>query len=535
MLNRRGNKPARSKASCSAWPQRPACSEPPVPVLLPTGTSGLPPLGGGLFAAFRAIWWALLIAALAAVAWSWTDAATPPIILALKLAKSAVLVAVAAILFRRRPRDPVAALLGLSFLLWTISSSVDFVQAGAIWPTLLDRLRFLPFALALLLFPNGEWRPQWTKAIAGAIVATFFLGCAEATGLLATGFYLPIAIGCVLVSLAALVLRYRQTEPGTQKQQLKWVSLGLFAGIGLILIARALAWLAKSSPMPLAGHIAVEGAFQLGIIVLALGFLVSLLRFRLYDAEAAISRSAIYAGLTLSVVGIFAAGESLIELVGQQYFGSSIGSVSGAVAAALAAILLTPLHGRISSWAEQYFQHDLAIFKKELPDLLAALSGGASLKDMATAVLPHIEKAVQATRLAILLDGKLVAVHGVGSVPVRRLLCGWQPAAGTELIDRDDDAPFPLAMALRCPLGNSRAWLLLGPRPDGSFYGRDDLKALAEIAAPLQRSLFLVALREQSEKRQERRQQSLVCQLASVRARLERLEILGPQAAGSVS
>ena len=115
---------------------------------------------------FRAGWWAFLIAALAAVAWSWT-AATPPVILALRLAKSAVLVAVAVILFRRRPRDPVAALLGLSFLLWTISSSVNFVlPMGTVWPVLLDRLRFLFFALALLLFPNGEWRPRWTKPTA---------------------------------------------------------------------------------------------------------------------------------------------------------------------------------------------------------------------------------------------------------------------------------------------------------------------------------------------------------------------------------
>jgi hypothetical protein len=474
---------------------------------------------------FRAIWWTLLLAALIAVIAAAVEGSTPPLVLGLRLAKSVVLIAVAAILFRRRPRDPVAALLGFSFLLWTISSSVDFVlPASATWPVLLDRLRFLPFALALLLFPDGEWRPRWTRTIAGLVVVTFILGCAEATGLAGTSLYLPIAIGCVLAALIALVLRYRGTDEGPQKQQLKWVSLGLFVGIGLILTARASAWLMAGSVMPLIGSLAIEGAFQSGIIILALGFLVSLLRFRLYDAEAAISRSAIYAGLTLSVVGIFAAGESLIELVGQQFFGSSIGSISGAVAAAFAAILLTPLHGRISIWAEQHFQHDLAVLKEELPDLLTALSGGASLKDMAAAVLPHIERAVQATRLALLVDGRLVAVRGIGAGPARRLLGGWQPAATDELICRQDDAPYPLAIALRCPLGSPRAWLLLGPRPDGSFYGRDDVKALAEIAPPLQRSLFLVALREQSEKRQERRQQSLVRQLASLTKRLEQLE-----------
>ena len=496
-----------------------------MPVSLPAGTVGLPPLGGRPLVLFRILWCALLIAALAAVGWSWKDGATPPIILGLRLAKSAVLLTVASILFRRRSRDPVAALLGLSFLLWTISSSVNFiVPADATWPVLLDRMRFLPFALALLLFPNGEWLPRWTKIIAAAIIATFFLGCAEAVGAITTNLYLPIAVSCVLAGLAALVLRYREIEPGAQKQQLKWVSLGLFAGIGLILTARGAAWLAAGDAVTMAGLIAIEGLFQLGIIVLALGFLISLLRFRLYDAEAAISRSAIYAALTLSLVGTFAACESLLELLGQQYFGSSIGSVSGAVAAALAAVLLTPLHGRISAWAEQRFQHDLATLKQELPDLLTALSGGASLKEMAVAVLPHIERAVQATRLALVIDGKLIAAHGIDLPPARRLLVDWTPGVEPTPIVRNDDAPFPLAMALRCPLGKPRAWLLLGPRPDGSFYGRDDVKALEEIAPPLQRSLFLVALREQAELRQKKRQQSLANQLVSLTARLERLE-----------
>lgn len=494
---------------------------------LPAGTTGLPPLGGGPFALFRALWWALLIAALAAVAWSWTDGTTPPTILALRLAKSAVLIAVATILFRRRPRDSVAALLGLSFLLWTISSSVNFaIPADAGWPVLIDRMRFLSFALALLLFPDGEWRPRWTRAIAAGVGATFVLGCAEASRIIATTFYLPIAIGCVLAALAALVLRYRETQGGPQKQQLKWVSLGLFAGIGLILFARAAAWLARDSAMPFVGTVAIEGAFQLGIIILAVGFLVSLLRFRLYDAEAAISRSAIYAALTLSVVGIFAAGESLIELLGQRYFGSSIGSISGAVAAALAAVLLTPLHTRLSMWAEQYFQHDLAEFKRELPDLLLAHSAGSSVKRLAEVVLPRIEQAVQSTRIALILDNRLVATRGIALPTARKLLRHWHPPGDAGPVSQTARDPFPLHMPLRCPLGGTRGWLLLGPRPDGSLYGADDQQALAEVGPALQRTMILVAEREMELARQQGATKALDQAIAMLSMRLEHIERL---------
>lgn len=495
----------------------------PVPAHRPTGTTSLPPLGGRLLAAHRLMWWSLLTVALVAAAQSWIEPATAPQILGLRMAKSAVLVAVATILFRRRGRDPVAALLSLAFLLWTATSSTDFATASA-WATLADRFRFLLFALALLLFPDGDWTPTWSRPIAVAIVSTFLLGIAEALGLAETSLYLPIAIGCVLAALVALLVRFRSAGSGTQKQQLKWVTLGLFVGIALILLARAGAELTADMVMPMVGRIAIEGLFQLGIIVLALGFLISLLRYRLYDAEAAISRSAVYAALTLSLVATFAACEALIELLGQRYLGSDIGSISGAVSAAVAAVLLTPLHGRISGWAERYFQHDLATLRQQLPDLLVALSSGASVKRMASIVLPHIEQAVQATRLALLVDGRLVAAQGISLAAARKLMKGRLPSGESEHFGRNDVCPFPLSLPLRCPFGKVRGWLVLGPRPDGSFYGRDDLEALTEVIPPLQRSLFLVAAREAHERRHEHQQQDIRHALAALGERVSALE-----------
>ena len=496
-----------------------------MPVPLPAGTNSLPPLGGRLFAAYRLTWWTLIAVALATVIWSWTQPTLSIGIEMLRTTKSIILVAVSAILYRRRRREPVAAMLGLAFLLWTISSSADFAAASSL-PVAIDRFRFLFFALALLLFPSAGWRPGWTRRVAWAIVATFLLGIAEASGLAPTRAFLPLAIGCVLAALAALTSRYR-TVDDIQKQQLKWVLLGLVCGISLILTARAGAALTREMAVPIIGSLLLEGLFQLGIVAVALGFLTSLLRYRLYDAEAAISRSAVYAALTLALVGTFAASEALIELVGQRLFGMAIGNVSGAVAAAMAAMMLTPLHGRISGWAEQRFQHDLAALKSELPDLLAVLSASASVKRLAASVLPRIELAVHATRLALLVDGKLAGARGISSASVRRLLGGWKPPEDSQPLSRDDAAAFPLQVALRCPLGRTRAWLLFGPRPDGSFYGRDDLEALQEIVPPLQRSLLLVVEREAALRKERARQRSLDREVDLLKSRLDSLERRG--------
>jgi hypothetical protein len=495
-----------------------------MPVSLPTGSSSLPPLGGRLLAAYRVIWWALLAAAVASTSYSLFDPGSHSLILTLRLAKSVVLVAVAAILFRRRQRDPVAAMLGQSFLLWTISSSADFIgPADAAWPILLDQLRFLPFALALLLFPNGEWQPRRTEPIAAAIFAVFVVGAAEALGLLATRLYLPLAIGCVLAALTSLLARYR-SQPVIAQQQLKWVTLGLVIGIGLILSARAGAAIALPSPMSMAGNVLLETLFQLGIVVIALGFLTSLLRYRLYDAEAAISRSAAYAGLTLALVATFAASEAVIQTLGQRYFGPGVGDLSGGIAAAIAAVLLTPLHSRISDWAEQYFQHDLAIMKRDLPDLLTALSAGASVKHVARTVLPRIERALQATRVAMAVDGKLVASQGIGASTARNHLRNLNLPILDGPLDHIDDEVFPLRVALRCPLGSVRGWLLLGPRPDGSFFGKDDLDAISEIVPALQRNLFLVAEREATERRRGQAERGVRLNLSALARRIDLLE-----------
>ena len=500
-----------------------------MPVQLPAGTPSLPPLGGRLFVAYRISWWALLALALTAAGLSWFDPATPTVIWVLRFVKSAVLVAVSAILFRRRATDAVAAMLALSFLLWTASSSVDFARDGATWPALLDRCRFLLFALALLLFPDGEWFPRWTRHVAAAIVATFFLGIAEAIGLLGTSLYLPLAIACVLLAIAALIASYRQRASTIQQQQAKWVALGLITGISLILAARAGAAITSQMAMPPFGAILLEGLFQAGIVVIALGFLTSLLRYRLYDAEAAISRSAVYAALTLALVATFAACEALIELVSQAYLGSAIGNVSGAAAAAIVAVMLTPLHAKLSGWAEQHFQHDLAVLKRELPELLIILSASVSVERLADAVLPRIEQAVQTTRAVLLVDGKVRAAQGISCPSARRLLRGWMAPEAVDLISRGNGDPFPLRMALRCPLGSVRGWLLLGPRPDGSYFGKDDLEALAEIAPSLQRTLYLVAGREADARRHRADQLAIRKALATLDGRVQLLERAGTQ------
>jgi hypothetical protein len=487
--------------------------------------AGLPPIGGILFAIYRFAWPVLAAAAVAVPLLAIVAPGGRLGIDALRLVKAAVLIAVSAILYRRRRQDAVAAMLSVAFLLWTISSSFDFAaSSGSAWLAALDRFRFLFFALAMLLFPNGEWRPAWSRKVAAAIVAIFLIGVAEATALLSTRLYLPLAIACVLCAMAALLQRFRASRQVAERQQLKWIALGLAGGIGMILTARAGAAFAGQGVLPLFPPLLLEGVFQLGIVVVALGFLTSLLRYRLYDAEAAISRSAAYAALTLALVATFAASEAILQMLGQRYFGAGVGDLSGAIAAAIAAILLTPLHSRITGWAEQRFQRDLAVLKQQLPELLAELAVSATARQVANAVLPRIDEAIHAARTAIVIDRAIVGVHGIEAHDARTWIRQWRPDPDG-LFERDPgDRMFPVRMALRCPFGSVRGWLLLGPRPDGSLYGQDELEALAEIAPPLRRALLAARHREQEKAREAKRRRAVARMIGELSARIDRFE-----------
>lgn len=295
----------------------------------------------------------------------------------------------------------------------------------------------------------------------------------------------------MLAAIGALLQRFRSTQDETQRQQLKWVSLGLVAGVGLILTARASA--ALSVP-----NVAFEALFQLGIVLVALGFLVPLLRYRLYDAESFISRSAAYAALTATLVATFAGSEALLESLGQRYLGSSIGQVSGAVAAAIAAVLFTPLNDRINAWAERHFQRDLLQLRTELPALLADVPYQWTAADVGRAMLPRIMEAVHATHGAILLHEQVIASEGVGAMSLK--------------------------LELRCGFDEFHGWLLLGPRPDGSDYGRADVEALRHVLPALCRALLVASGRDRFRLMQTELRTALQSQILNLAVRLSQLE-----------
>ena len=93
------------------------------------------------------------------------------------------------------------------------------------------------------------------------------------------------------------------------------------------------------------------------------------------------------------------------------------------------------------------------------------------------------------------VNGRILACTGMKLGQAR----GWQhiAALGSEGVPARDcsDATFPVRLAIG---GRQRAeaWLLLGPRPDGTLYGSEDMAALQSLFPALQAALGSAAERE---------------------------------------
>jgi len=439
--------------------------------------------------------------------------------LTLDMLSALCMIGAAVLLFRRRARELVPVLFSLSFLLMPATTRITYYFYEEIGlyraADLLSEVGWDLFVLALLLFPDGRFAQRWAPGVALLLIPASLAIHFSLWPLVASWFSLALLVA----ALASLLLRYRRLPVGPDRQQVRWALFGFAAGVGASALSYSVGTLNLYflfDPPRIWTPLVTLALAKLGEIAFAAGLIVSLLRFRLYDADAVISRSAGYAVLTVMLGATFAATAKGMEVLSETWFSGEAGAWPGVVGAGLAVALITPLHNRVHGWAERRFQKGLLHMRRDLPLCVGDLRETASMDELLAEIVERIARGVRAGRVAVLLDGKLAAGRGLeaGAVAVPDL-----PGDASDIIVDRSDRLFPLRIPLRSghradetPAG----WLLLGPRPDGSLYGKDELDALHEIVDPVARAVRIVQLREARERdtragaaRQDRRIKAL--------------------------
>ncbi|HEX8063636.1 MAG TPA: hypothetical protein VF535_10510 [Allosphingosinicella sp.] len=425
------------------------------------------------------------------------------------------------LLFRRKREDVVSSVVSLAILLTmaTEQPSATFLALGVGLPqgvqqTLYD-LANICLIGGILLFPHGRLSPPVTLVVLAALPLLFFLE---------GDFYRAMLIAAMTASVLLFLWRLRSAS-GDERQQLKWAVFG-FSGYAFFLAVSITADILKAGAPSLAQQLSLEVAagfaFGLAFLLLQAGLLVALLRYRLYDAEVAISRSASFALIALILAGIFAATMEGVKEVILRFFGRDAGSIAPIVGAALSTVMINPIYERVQGWAERRFQRKLVEMRRDLPECLRDIRHFATLPELVEEILKRISSGVRSARLALVLDGKVAGSRGTGASEVEAWLerTALDPAcsAGVET----GDSFFPLRRPLSLDDGTCLGWILLGPHPDRSRLSTAELDALGELAGPVARAVRVVLARQARERdvtdsivRQQRQIDALLARFAA--------------------
>jgi hypothetical protein len=417
------------------------------------------------------------------------------------------LLAASFLLYRRRSYDPEAMLFAVGFVLLSHMPDVDFWLLaflgvpGAVFNGVVSS-GWCAIFIAVAGFPDGKFASRWAKGVAIVIAPIVLVSSlleltpARDVRMVRAGAAV-VTMLVIVAAIVAVIQRYRALAPGAARQQIKWVVLGFCITAIAAMCVTSLPPIGAPAVKGNAAYFAFTMVMRLIVfLALPLGLLVSLLRYRLYDAEATISRSASYALLTISLVAVFAGSEKVLEVMGERYFAGSAGAIAGALSAGIAAILIAPLHHRVSHWAEHRFQKGLLRLKNGLPVLVGDLRETATLDQIARATLARIAEGVRARSLALILESGTIVTRDIDPEAVTTWRAGWTPATEPALDCDRSDPLFPLRIPLMPEDSAPIGWILLGPRPDGSFYGKDEREALADIGEPVARAILIASQRQ---------------------------------------
>lgn len=400
-----------------------------------------------------------------------------------------VSLAAALLLFLRRPRDLVAGVLSSALIatcFHSINISTTMPGAFGLAETFVNAVAV---QIAILLFPRGRFTTPWHWLALVLVVTSAFN---------VTGVSSLVDMGANFALILAVVAQFRATPAGLERQQIKFVLFGVVLSMLLTFGGNIIDQISYGDiPEGQAAwlHLSKWTLYALAALALPAGLLVSLVRYRLYDADTAIARSIAYGALTVLILAAFSGSEKLIELLGEEYFGERLGAAAGGLAAALAAVLIVPLHHRVSHWVEHRVQKHLQKLRHGLPLLVGDLRETADLDQMAAVVLDRVREGVRADRAALVIGDAVTGARGVDEGEVREWLGAWKPSSTDRLECDRQDRLFPVRAPLRADGHGNVGWLLLGPRPDGTLYGRDERRALDEVADPIARAFQVVVTR----------------------------------------
>lgn len=321
------------------------------------------------------------------------------------------------IIFLRRSDDWIGLLVSMALIatgIYALSTNVNLLtnQTPALAP-LFNTLNAIGTALMVLLFfvfPDGRFVPRWTRyvaiplvvlALADPLLAFVVPPMENAPG---TVVGLAALITGIVLGTIAQILRFRSHSNLVQRQQTKWVVFGFLA---LMLVAVTWSITVELYPPPpgpgrLYFNLLILPVLILLPLALPITMTMSILRYRLFDIDIVIKRTAVYGALTIVIliiyfVTVLALQSTFRALTGQ---GDQLAIVASTL---LIAALFNPLRRRIQTAVNRRFFRGDYDAAQALSSFAESVQDEVDIDRMQAALLTTVEETMQPGHVSLWL------------------------------------------------------------------------------------------------------------------------------------
>jgi hypothetical protein len=339
-------------------------------------------------------------------------------LLSLGVTSMMVWCAVGAVIFWSRPDDWMAVFTSLGLILFG-SFTLDDVpivlaeRYSTLWlPVhLMAFFGSVSFLLFFLLFPNGRFVPRWTRWIlifyAVHEVAYYFFP----NSVLNTDRSFPILdLMIILISwcigMGSQVYRYRRVSGPIQRQQTKWVVLGIVSAVlGAIGFASPLYSVPTFDQFGSPFTFVLEAGLTGSLLLIPLSIGVALVHDRLWDVDIIINRTLIYGALTVSLTLLYFGGIAVLQrvfvvLTDQK---STLAVVASTL---LIAALFNPLRRRIRAFIDRRFYRSKYNARKTLEAFSTKLRDETDLDALSDDLVGVVRETMQPAHVSLWLRSK---------------------------------------------------------------------------------------------------------------------------------
>ena len=429
-----------------------------------------------------------------------------------------------ALLFRHRFNEPIAILLTFFLLGYGVVMSGPFEfaiasrdDAALISMVAQSTLLFTPMIALLTLFPNGRFVPGWTRwllllsapwNLALLVIAPFDAETASANPLAFTLVVVGL-IAFYLVGIYAQIYRYRRTSTADERRQTRWAVYGFGLWTGYVLLSSVpyiyLSSLPPAAPLPWWAP-ASELGWWLSLNILPVCLTLAVTRYRLWNIDVVINRTLVYAGLTATVLVLYALVVGGMGLL----FRTQESLALSLLATGLAALLFHPLRMRLQRGVNRMMYGERDEPFEVLARLGERLEGTLSPDLVYPTIVETVSQALKLPYVAVAVwrQGELVTVESYG-----------RPVAET--------VTYPLSYR-----GESVGQLQVARRAPGEPFGAADERILHNLARQAGAAVHAVQLMADLQESRQR----LVTTREEERRRLRRdlHDGLGPQLASQL-